>query len=798
MKYNVNKIKKIIANDYQYLTKDLDKSDDNNVITLYKQLQLCKNFISAIAPERANKIKVQYSMGNASYTSEDGPIYISGSTKRDDVPVTIGLTLHELSHKLYTNFTHRKTFKDIISFQHLSDLYKSYAMKMNKTYDKNSIKVDFLNIKNENEFKIAEYICNNIYIELVEKLNIDRKVLDTVITPKYINMYLYMELSGNLSKFYSLINILEDRRIDSIMWKKYAGYRSYYIALYLYYFWDVKTLKAIQSKESRNVTINNYLFHILSFINKNRDLTALPRLKDIYDILDLKNINKKSSEDIFVDGIKIFQIIYEEVYKNNDVNFNDELKSNAEIKNDTDLKFKNDYENSNNNSEYSEGDGDSDEDEFEEDYDDDFDDIEDYVNEINNNIMDEVTDDTLDEILDDDNNEGDDENMVDVVNDVINKTIQNLPDDITSDDIIKIISDNKRIKSIKSSVFRELKSIIDNTASIVNLQNSENYQLDVIVIKDIKDIDTIGAFSQWGLSNRAKKNEDIFNSATHDGRLIAKQLNILNDTRNVYSRRRTHGNIDNRLLSEYKMTDKLFYNKFTENTQKSFIHLSLDVSGSIEESMYHKIVKFSYMMAIIANQLHNMKLQISIRYASMHNDSNPYVIYMYDSNKNTLADLRQRLNLLKPTGATPEALCFEAITKQLVIDSAGYDNKYLISITDGYPSFATRTVDYSISTYDINDFYSLNEYIVTNSEVWNERTTVNTLKHINVTINKIFKLGINFMNYFVTSDKYGHTDTFSKVYDDAYMNTTTLLNDTNITKISNDLNKLLIESKVLF
>jgi len=763
MKYNVNKIKKIIANDYQYLTKDLDKSDDNNVITLYKQLQLCKNFISAIAPERANKIKVQYSMGNASYTSEDGPIYISGSTKRDDVPVTIGLTLHELSHKLYTNFTHRKTFKDIISFQHLSDLYKSYAMKMNKTYDKNSIKVDFLNIKNENEFKIAEYICNNIYIELVEKLNIDRKVLDTVITPKYINMYLYMELRGDLNKFYSLINILEDRRIDSIMWKKYAGYHSYYIALYLYYFWDVKTLKAIQSKESRNVTINNYLFHILSFINKNRDLTALPRLKDIYDILDLKNINKKSSEDIFVDGIKIFQIIYEEVYKDNDVNFNNELKS-------------------------------------KEDSDDDFDDIEDYVNEINNSIMDEVTDDTLDEILDDDNNENDDENMVDVVNDVINKTIQNLPDDITTDDIAKIINDNnnKRIKSIRSSVFRELKSLIDNTVSIVNLQNSENYQIDVIVIKDIKDIDTIGAFSQWGLSNRAKKNEDIFNSATHDGRLIAKQLNILNDTRNVYSRRRTHGNIDNRLLSEYKMTDKLFYNKFTENTQKSFIHLSLDVSGSIEESMYHKIVKFSYMMAIIANQLHNMKLQISIRYASMSNDNNPYVIYMYDSNKNTLADLRQRLNLLKPTGATPEALCFEAITKQLVIDSAGYDNKYLISITDGYPSFATRTVDYSINTYDINDFYSLNEYIATNSEVWNKRTTVNTLKHINVTINKIFKLGINFMNYFVTSDNYGITDTFSKVYDDAYMNTTTLLNDTNITKISNDLNKLLIESKVLF
>jgi len=90
----------------------------------------------------------------------------------------------------------------------------------------------------------------------------------------------------------TLLNFVEDRRIDSLVYKNAPGYQGYYRSMYERYFYSKTVDKALKGPEYRDENWNSYLFRIINIFNKNTDLNALRCLPTIFKVIDLKNINR--------------------------------------------------------------------------------------------------------------------------------------------------------------------------------------------------------------------------------------------------------------------------------------------------------------------------------------------------------------------------------------------------------------------------------------------------------------------------------------------------------------------------
>ena len=90
----------------------------------------------------------------------------------------------------------------------------------------------------------------------------------------------------------TLLNFVEDRRIDSLVYKNAPGYQGYYRSMYERYFYSKTVDKALKGPEYRDENWNSYLFRIINIFNKNTDLNALRCLPTIFKAIDLKNIDR--------------------------------------------------------------------------------------------------------------------------------------------------------------------------------------------------------------------------------------------------------------------------------------------------------------------------------------------------------------------------------------------------------------------------------------------------------------------------------------------------------------------------
>ena len=70
----------------------------------------------------------------------------------------------------------------------------------------------------------------------------------------------------------SLLNYVEDRRIDYYVFSTSPGYKGYYHSMYKTYFHSNIIDKAVKSNEHTNRTWDSYIFRILNFTNENRRL----------------------------------------------------------------------------------------------------------------------------------------------------------------------------------------------------------------------------------------------------------------------------------------------------------------------------------------------------------------------------------------------------------------------------------------------------------------------------------------------------------------------------------------------
>ena len=80
--------------------------------------------------------------------------------------------------------------------------------------------------------------------------------------------------------------------------------------MYNKYFYSKVVDKALLTDEHTDEVMESYMFRIINLTNKNTRLDALKGLRDIWKILDIKNISRlKSSEEAFNVGLNMFDVI---------------------------------------------------------------------------------------------------------------------------------------------------------------------------------------------------------------------------------------------------------------------------------------------------------------------------------------------------------------------------------------------------------------------------------------------------------------------------------------------------------
>ena len=112
--------------------------------------------------------------------------------------------------------------------------------------------------------------------------------------------------------FRGIINYIEDRRVDNIVFKNSPGYKGYYHSLYNKYFNGKKVAKGLNSQMYRELDLDSYMFRIVNFTNEATDFGSLPRLIDIYKLINMKNISRLKSTD---DAIQLAKSVCEIVFK---------------------------------------------------------------------------------------------------------------------------------------------------------------------------------------------------------------------------------------------------------------------------------------------------------------------------------------------------------------------------------------------------------------------------------------------------------------------------------------------------
>jgi len=119
-----------------------------------------------------------------------------------------------------------------------------------------------------------------------------------------------------ISTIKSILNYVEDRRIDSFIFRTSPGYKSYYHSMYDKYFYSKNVDKGLLSDEFRTEEIDSYMFRIINLHNKNRQLTALKGLKEIASLINLGNIQRgglENTQDCFKISCDVMSVILKSI-----------------------------------------------------------------------------------------------------------------------------------------------------------------------------------------------------------------------------------------------------------------------------------------------------------------------------------------------------------------------------------------------------------------------------------------------------------------------------------------------------
>ena len=448
-----------------------------------------------------------------------------------------------------------------------------------------------------------------------------------------------------------MINYIEDRRIDNIVFKSSPGYKGYYHTLYSKFFNHKKMGKGLKSKMYRDVDFESYMFRIVNFTNEGTDLNALPRLLDIYRLIDMKNILRlKSTDDVIEVAKSVCDVVFKLVDENKGAG-----KQNGEGEEDTEGEEENGSSSNNggNGTEVDSGDK-------------------------------EMTPEDG-QPTDGEATEGEE------ISDSMRKSVES---------IYKKTKELLEGKTPKTKMTKGDKQIVDalgnSNSELVEVGGTEGLnKTKVVVVPDLTQalIDSSAFHFLYSHSYSYNSNkEDAINDGLRLGAILGKKLKVRGEEKDLIYTRQTSGKINKRLIAELGFDNgNVFSQVFTERYNKANLHISIDASGSMHGNKLQKSITSAVAMVKAAEMAGNIHVVVSFRWTQ---DDKPVVIICYDSRKDKITKIKKLWKYINAGGTTPESLCYEALMKKWLGGVNGDDN-YFINYSDGAPWFSNNEIYYS-------------------------------------------------------------------------------------------------------
>lgn len=675
------------------------------------------------------EIPVRYQTKDSSYT--DGKS-VTISSKIDDklFDVTVGLALHEASHVLLTDFTL------------LHDLMAGTIAS----------RKDAVNYAGKYESSITA-----LWRELFKRLPKEKQDASTM--DSFVSVY------RNYLK--NVLNIVEDRRIDMYIYNNAPGYRGYYQAMYGNYFNAESIDLALKHQFKNEPTIDNYMFYLCNITNRNLNLNSLPKLRRLYEIIDLHNIERlKTTGDAFAVSLDVMEVLM------------DELVAKMFPEDSAPKKLKSQDTNSDTESGDDQlgdtpgqpGDDDSDMDSSAGGDDNEDEDTDTDTDDEDNDSEGGGSEDEDDEVMDSEGAGA----KAEIPASALKKIERGLEKAIEKQK--EFLEGNVKKGTVSRKEAQELEAISNSDIDLVDVNSSSddlpyqrhNGKIKCIVVNALDASFCAvrgGAYAnpianyvlhntniieryrpvnplKKGWRNSYEEGYDAIVEGIALGKILGKKLKLRNESNELNTTRLRDGKIDKRLIAEIGYGAEAVFSRLQVKSVKPvLIHYSIDASGSMTGSKFQTSLKSAAAIAKAASLIKGVDVIISFRCTAHINSIDyPVMLIGYDSRKNSIQHLLNYMSKVSANSSTPEGLCFEAVLDHMKKSIRNNTEGIFLNISDGEPVFSTKGLSYS------GDY---------------------AIAHTRKQVNSIRNMGYKVLSYFVTdhegSNRYANRN-FSAMY----------------------------------
>lgn len=534
----------------------------------------------------------------------------------------------------------------------------------------------------------------------------------------------------------SLLNYVEDRRIDNFVFTTSPGYKGYYHSMYDKYFYSKIIDKALQSTEHTDEVIESYMFRIINLTNVNTKLGALRGLREIWNTIDIKNIGRlKDTKDAFKVASEVMFIIFNNlgdgtVTKND---FGDEVLVKASGPNKTPNRF------------------------------------------------DGMTPNEFADQMDIEEGGIDPELIKSQYMDLSPNQKKQLENAIKKQD--KFMRGDIQKKKVTKKIQSELSNVEASGMTYETVGENVGWKkkgVKCLVVrkltKELIDSDILqclykNRYSRYYWNNDDTKITGFVEAGIALGTKLGKKLQVRGESRDTKWSRLDSGRIDKRLIAELGFgNQRVFQTTFTESYSDAFLHISVDASGSMNGDKWTNAMTSVVAICKAASMIQNVDVVVSIRttqdsgnYRSRNSDSYPCILLAYDSRVDKFDKVRRLFPHIGVAGTTPEGLCFEAVMDEIVPTTNDRDS-YFLNFSDGMPMFSNSDLTY------YND---------------------EAINHTKKMVNEIRSRGIKVLSYYIGGEYERESTTID--FKTMYGNDAEFVDVTSVMSVSRTMNKKFLE-----
>ena len=544
----------------------------------------------------------------------------------------------------------------------------------------------------------------------------------------------------------NLLNYVEDRRIDNYVFSTSPGYKGYYHSMYDKYFYSKIVDKALTSTEYTDENMESYMFRIINLTNKNTNLNALNGLRKIWKELDIKNISYlKTTEEAFEVALKMYGVILD--------NLKDGIEETDE---DTGEVTTKPNDGSDDSSELVDGNGSD-----------------------SKTLSDEEFERLKDAMSSGDvkrgHSNGSDIQLTDnqkrQLENAIKKQKKFMDGDIQKKRVTK--KDASELKTIEDAGMtyetvgkdmsyekKGVKCLVVRKLTKSLIEASGNWESGLGILSPTK-------YSRYNYGNPNKETGYV-EEGIRLGTVLGRKLQVRGESRETKWTRLDSGRIDKRLIAELGFgNERVFNTSFVESYSDAFLHISVDASGSMSGDKWINTMTSVVAICKAASMIQNVDVVVSIRSTqdtrsrSRSSRTVPLILIAYDSRVDTFNKVKNMFAHINVSGTTPEGLCFEAISDEIIPTTKDRDS-YFLNFSDGMPMFSSdglyyyssdainhtkkmvndmRMKDIKVLSYFIGDDYDRNETMKDFKTMYGkdaEFVDVTSVMSISKTMNKKF------------------------------------------------------------